>query len=373
MEKFKPKLLNLSQINGGNKFNIGDGVTTAAINAPIESAAFTQSLVTNSPNISEIDTEGTPSASIEYMADGSPRFVFKHLKGKKGESGLDYGATLSNEYGSSEINGYTQLMTNSLVYKPNLLINGDFKVWQRGTYFSSTGFKRYTADRWLVVSTDGSATTTVKYQQTDEGKGIGLSLDSTATAYLQYYMESTDIDKLIGEKVSLVCCKNKELSVYQFFVDNSHKNLLFQLPLYDGDVVNWVKLEVGEPTKFVPRNYSEELLLCQRYYQTFNPNNSADDLRFLVLWFEPNVADGGFQPPVEMRVSPTATVSEVSYYDYSQNTWVDIGNNFYTTTTYKNQKQFWIQIVTYNISHTRGSMNSVRLKLVLDAEIYGGF
>ena len=36
------------------------------------------------------------------------------------------------------------------VSNPNLLINGDFQVWQRGTSITTTSTNTYTADRWSV-------------------------------------------------------------------------------------------------------------------------------------------------------------------------------------------------------------------------------
>lgn len=372
MAKFEPKNFDIEQINNGNRYNDGDAISNEAINAPIEAAALLQSLATNAPNINEIDATTDPSVTIEHLPDGSPRFVFKGLKGKRGDSGLDNGASLSNELGDSDIDGYTQQMTNALTYKPNLLINGDFKVWQRGTSFSSTGFTRYTADRWRVISTNGNVSVTVTHQQTDEGKGIGLAFDSSATAYLRYYMEHEDLVKLYGKKISITYSRNKIISTSSSTLTSTvETNPIINIPLYGGEVINWVKLEVGEPTQFVPKSYAEEFELCQRYYQSFNPNDSADDFRLLVLWFTVNSADGGITLPVEMRTSPTATVNEAAFFDYNSSSWIDIGGDFYTTTQYKNKKQFWIRIDHTAATHNIGSLNSIRLKLTLDAEIYG--
>ena len=38
MANFEPKTFNASDINGGQKFRNGDGISAEAINAPIESA-----------------------------------------------------------------------------------------------------------------------------------------------------------------------------------------------------------------------------------------------------------------------------------------------------------------------------------------------
>ena len=82
-EKFKPQTFDINSINGGNKFNLSDGILPEAVNAPIEATAFVQSLATNQPNISEIDGNGEPSVSIENTSDGTPRFKFANLKSKE--------------------------------------------------------------------------------------------------------------------------------------------------------------------------------------------------------------------------------------------------------------------------------------------------
>ena len=48
------------------------------------------------------------------------------------------------------------------VGRRNLLINGGFDVWQRGTSFTPTGANPYTADRWLVYQSSTSNVTVTK-------------------------------------------------------------------------------------------------------------------------------------------------------------------------------------------------------------------
>jgi hypothetical protein len=82
MARFSPKKIVLSEINGGNEFSNGDGISAIAINAPIEAAAFLQTLATNPPNVENIGNIGVPSVSIEELPDGGARFVFSNLKEK---------------------------------------------------------------------------------------------------------------------------------------------------------------------------------------------------------------------------------------------------------------------------------------------------
>lgn len=88
MAEFEPKTFNKADINGGQKFNNGDGIGVEAINAPIEASLLLQALAVNQPNIENANNIGTPSVSIEQAPDGSPRFKFENLKGEKGNKGI---------------------------------------------------------------------------------------------------------------------------------------------------------------------------------------------------------------------------------------------------------------------------------------------
>ena len=93
MANLEPRKIVLSDINGGRRYEPGDGVTPAAINGPIEAAAYAQSLATNAPDNSEANKVGVPSVEIEETVNG-PRFKFKNLKG----SNVSYDDILSLQY-----------------------------------------------------------------------------------------------------------------------------------------------------------------------------------------------------------------------------------------------------------------------------------
>jgi len=72
-------------------------------------------------------------------------------------------------YSASDVNdtnGTINLLGSSVAYAAgkNKIINGDFKVWQRGTSFSSPASGTYTSDRWLSAF-DGTAGTYTISQQ----------------------------------------------------------------------------------------------------------------------------------------------------------------------------------------------------------------
>lgn len=84
MADFKPKKLDLTQINGGKEYEDRQGIQPIAINAPIEASAWVQMLAETQPDFSEANNVGTPSVSIEYDANGYPYFKFANLKGEVG-------------------------------------------------------------------------------------------------------------------------------------------------------------------------------------------------------------------------------------------------------------------------------------------------
>lgn len=169
------------------------------------------------------------------------------------------------------------------IYRPNLLINGDFQVWQRGdsttlSNVSETGYK-YFADRWCrYFSSTSSASET--YEKVSNGMKYTSTTqpNATITQLLETGLKS-------GNKYTLSASVNDIIHVMTFDgqVDKSEGILSYikgvsTIP-YDriifsvsnNDIVNWVKLEQGSiATPFVPRLMAEEFLLSQRYEQISN-------------------------------------------------------------------------------------------------------
>lgn len=182
--------------------------------------------------------------------------------------------------------------------KANLLINGDFSVWQRGTVFDSRqAVAAYTADRWMLM--DKTTTNNTRIQPSDDvptgesGKSISFMIrEKYETEWMLYqYLEEPLI---VGEQYTLsFWIKGPSGATFSMAVNDQQKtsNLLngrwqfFQAVFTKSDdprqrisplrmpteagtyYVKNVKLEKGPvATPFVKRSAFEEKRLCQRYY-----------------------------------------------------------------------------------------------------------
>ncbi len=185
---------------------------------------------------------------------------------------------------------------------PNILINGDFQVWQRGISFNG---ESYTADRWRVAQ----GNTTLSTLNNKNAIRITRTSSDTSETNLEYKMENLQTMK--GKTYTLswegMANVNVTYSTLIFFIgDNGSKEFLnsedkdyvsnvttkhsitFTLPddidseytilgiriLRRATVnehtitVTNIKMEVGSlATPFIPRLYGEELALCKRYYE----------------------------------------------------------------------------------------------------------
>lgn len=194
------------------------------------------------------------------------------------------------------------------ISRPNLLINGDFKIWQRGEeIIINDNCFSYTADRHRVsLSNTGDFN---KITHTENG----LKLETTkvvsgANRYLCYHMENKDLEGLKGKEVTLSIKVRKltkdskvKLAVFGTFDLEEYKEIELQNTefetlaftyLFSSDIletsvlytldnasievgggfeVAYIKLELGSfATSLIPKSYAAELAMCQRYYQSFS-------------------------------------------------------------------------------------------------------
>ena len=232
---------------------------------------------------SSVEIKLLPTKSAESLPD------FKPLSAYVSEIISNINA-LKN--GTIEVAKSKQADFASNVSNPNLLINGDFRVNQRGqtTY---TEASKYTVDRWRMHSV---GTVTVNSNHT-----ITYTIGANNWAGLNYYIEKPSF---LSNKAYTFSMKGSStagiwLSVYQngislggvytrnsgdFYLTNTitfgeildSDNLTIRITTRNTDMpagvennsftLEFVKLEVGTTaTPLSPRSYAEELANCQRY------------------------------------------------------------------------------------------------------------
>lgn len=239
---------------------------------------------------------------------------------------------------------------------PNLLINPNFKINQRGqaTYETSGASQIYSVDRWrlgkgkVTVNSDGTVTVTATGGTTNE------------EGYYQQYLENAiSGDYTVSMEVISVS------GAVRIAIDGAWKNIKSGLNVFHGITgtgavglqlangasitLKWIKLEQGLiATPFVAPNHAEELTKCYRYKYIGGANLRARCTENQVFGFTKDL-------PTTLRIAPTMTFkSKYSYNVNSINLSVKDGNN------------------TVYISGTAETTNQSVIEVILDldAEIY---
>lgn len=242
-------------------------------------------------------TTFTPSVSedgiISWTNDGgkeNPAPV--NIKGPKGDSGVASGTVNSNTEGTSDTDGYTQQAVNKIASRPNLLINPDFAINQRGQEsYKGAG---YGVDRWkgyqlntmvctpksdgvnLTAPTSSTGTGAI-YRQIIEpeqvarlaGKTITFSFMATNRGSAGIYMRCLT-PASVGDTPNIVSGETKIVSkTVTLAADITELQFVFRKGGGTLDVdIKWAKAEIGSvATAFSHPSIAEELIKCQRYYQ----------------------------------------------------------------------------------------------------------
>lgn len=164
---------------------------------------------------------------------------------------------------------------------PNLLLNSNFRVDQRGrgTYTNNTTKPTYTLDRWMSINTkvvyniDGTVTIT-SLATTDTSSWFKqilvhaindtctLSCNITAVTGNAYLYNQKNGKKIVKGLNTVTLSYLKEASI--------------ELKQGASITIEWIKLEKGsKATTYVEPNYAEELQKCMMYYNQLKSSLSG--------------------------------------------------------------------------------------------------
>ena len=277
---------------------------------------------------------------------------------------------------------------------PNLLINGDFQVWQRGNEFNITSNRMYTADRWIAYmnASDGYVPYTIissrrmKISSTSGeckflifqhvelnnsiirkilGKKLTLSVkiissnvQEISTSATILYNSSDKPSVSLAKKIHTISANKYTITKMTFdvasdadFDDVKSLQIIISSPGITSDVyIDYAKLELGEiATPLVPRPYAEELMLCKRYG------------RYIYVDYTMNAASNSFSNmmsiPADMRIDPTLTLK-------AEGTLTNITSEKITHASFTNRVRF-----SFSAS-AAGAMRVYGREYWVDAEIY---
>lgn len=217
---------------------------------------------------------------------------------------------------------------------PTLLINGDFKINQRGnTIYNCTG-NTYTVDRWMGFNglkvTKNTAGITIS---NTNSSGSGLFQQKLEETYSSFAGQALTLSaKIDGEIYSLTITfasssptsqgtiASKEIKTGVSLTLTAFSNGIFSagITLSAGVSLNvsHIKLELGTtPTTFTPRTTAEELALCQRYYQVLGIDSVAYSTYGPVTYENEEYYGVNTSIPLIsiMRTTPTIEITSMPY------------------------------------------------------------
>ena len=246
---------------------------------------------------------------------------------------------------------------------PNLLINPDFKINQRG---SSTYNNNYTLDRWKIYNSSINASSKTitnsnsgagNFVQPLENKQGGTFTITVATKSLAGTVKITYRDGTTDKNgITLT----NGINTFTFTV-NSLTWVGLEIGSGASVQLNYMKLEQGTvATEFIAPNPTEEYPKCQRYFQYISklycvPLAYTRDLI--------NSPDKYFQStngnlPVEMRIKPTLKYKTIGQSD---------GSTFADNASFELDSK---SINTVTLSSIVSNFSITVNEITLDAEIY---
>lgn len=159
---------------------------------------------------------------------------------------------------------------------PNLLINPDFKINQRGKSTYTAESVIYTVDRWkawhITVNIDENGYINIANNAYQDEGILSQQLESTidGPSTLSCYVESVSGTVKMEEPHN-----NSKIILKQglniLHVDGNVDSFKITLVRGSNVTLKWAKLEQGKvATAFIAPNMAEEITKCKRYFQVLN-------------------------------------------------------------------------------------------------------
>ena len=251
--------------------------------------------------------------------------------------------------------------------RKNLIINGGFDVWQRGTSTTSVGANYYTVDR--VWTYNPGANTIQQSSSVPSGEGFIYSLNATTsisalgvavelpatgktmlkanTDYTLSFWAKSDVAATIGvhhryrdakasgtnnvdidtqSTASITTSWARHTTTFNTgstvpAATSKIIDIELSVSSLSNSYITGVQLELGSvATDFEHRSFGEELALCQRYYQQVERTRGSGNRDAGI-----NVCAFSHALKVEMRTTPTMSfIAQGSDYNYTNNVFENV-------------------------------------------------
>ena len=322
----------------------------------------------------EILQEGETHRVYNIKRKGTDEVVESEVYLEKAYEALQEG----DEFGAKDVNEI-HVRLNNLV-NDNLLINSDFRnpINQRGqtSYASVDGSYTcvYSIDRWrlqlgccLTLNDDSINLTSNRASGTCAFQYVPEFVYEENNYTIQVNVKSLTNNAnltIYGTGAKVVLQKALSVGNNVFSIENSDI-MLVQFDITKDTVleIEYIKLERGSiATPFVPRQYGEELALCEQYYRKILGWHNSYPLR----------GDGNgvyLNLPFTMRTTPTINETGLSY--------AGIGSSVQLAQTISSVKAIYQRRNLIEVQFEKGANNTVNYGVgiltkdtELDAEIY---
>lgn len=300
------------------------------------------------------------------IVDETGNFILRDVEIVRTNSNIQEG----DRYGANEVNEERKVINQ--LSNPNLLINGDFQVNQRGQIeYSVTNSDLFTLDRWRIIGANATAKLTkldngVRLQNADTG-----SVVLTQRIYIEKVSNYTIVinaKNVVGNVVVEIYDMGSGYEIHNlkngrnvFKVTNQSLRDITPTIVGTGSIeIEYVDLFEGTIAyPHVKEDYAIALTRCQPYYRSFIINtpiryeygDETNKYTYLV--------SATFQ---KMRVIPTLLFCEYGYYDAA-------GNSMFGKCTLEGIYDGYFSARTTPNNRIQDHCCGVFLNVILDAEI----